>query len=300
MLDYPALRAVAAVVQTGSFERAAAMLNVTPSAVSQRIKHLEERLGTGVIVRGSPCVATEKGAWLCRHMETVGMLESELLEQLPDLAGDADAHQRVTISVATNADSLGTWFLDAVAGFTRRSPYLLDLAVDDQDHTAEWLQRGRVLSAVTSLEAPVRGCKRVALGALRYVATASPDFYAWHFAEGVTLRAISAAPALVFNQKDRLQASWVRKTLGKDVALPAHYVPSTQGFVTASLAGIGWGLNPEQLVSDHLAAGRLVELVPGSRMDTPLFWQINRLAADRLEPLTREIVSAARQHLVQS
>lgn len=300
MLDYPALRAVAAVVQTGSFERAAALLNVTPSAISQRIKHLEERLGTGVIVRGSPCVATEKGAWLCRHMETVGMLESELLEQLPDLAGDADAHQRVTISVATNADSLGTWFLDAIAGFTRRSPYLLDLAVDDQDHTAEWLQRGRVLGAVTSLEAPVRGCKRVALGALRYVATASPVFYARHFAKGVTLEAISAAPALVFNQKDRLQAMWVRKTLGKDVALPAHFVPSTQGFVTASLAGIGWGLNPEQLLADHLAAGRLVELVPGSRMDTPLFWQINRLAADRLEPLTREIVSAARQHLVQS
>jgi LysR family transcriptional regulator (chromosome initiation inhibitor) len=298
MLDYPALRAVAAVVQTGSFERAAALMNVTPSAISQRIKHLEERLGTGVIVRGSPCVATEKGAWLCRHMETVGMLESELLEQLPDLAANP-ANHRVTVSIATNADSLGTWFLDAVANFSRRSSYLLDIAVDDQDHTAQWLERGRVLGAVTSLEAPVRGCKRISLGSLRYVATADADFVNRHFPDGVTAATLLAAPALVFNQKDRLQALWVRRTIGEDVVLPAHFLPSTQGFVSASLSGMGWCLNPEQLVAEHLAAGRLVELVPGSRIDTPLYWQINRIAADRLEPLTRQIVSAARQQLVQ-
>ena len=45
MLDYASLSAVAAVVREGSFERAARALNVTTSAVSQRIKHLEERLG---------------------------------------------------------------------------------------------------------------------------------------------------------------------------------------------------------------------------------------------------------------
>ncbi|SPZ33728.1 chromosome replication initiation inhibitor protein [Agrobacterium tumefaciens] len=62
MLDYPAMRAVALVAQTGSFEKAAQVLCVTPSAVSQRIKQLEERLGVVLIVRGNPCVATEKGS----------------------------------------------------------------------------------------------------------------------------------------------------------------------------------------------------------------------------------------------
>jgi hypothetical protein len=70
MLDYSALRAVAAVVQTGGFEKGARVLNVTPSAISQRVKQLEERLGTVLIERGSPCVATEQGEWLCRHMES--------------------------------------------------------------------------------------------------------------------------------------------------------------------------------------------------------------------------------------
>ncbi|MBW8789206.1 MAG: LysR family transcriptional regulator, partial [Rhizobium leguminosarum] len=61
MIDYPALHAVATIVQTGSFERAATVLNVTPSAISQRVKQLEERLGVVLIVRGAPCTATEKG-----------------------------------------------------------------------------------------------------------------------------------------------------------------------------------------------------------------------------------------------
>ncbi|SDY95343.1 ArgP/LysG family DNA-binding transcriptional regulator, partial [Citreimonas salinaria] len=152
MIDYAAVRAVAAVIRTGSFERAAASLNVTPSAISQRVKHLEERLGTVLIERGTPCTATEKGLSLCRHMDRVGMLEKELMEHLPELSGSDGNAQRVTLNVATNADSLGTWFLKAIAAFTRTTDYLVNVAIDDEDHTAEWLRRGRVLAAVTSLE----------------------------------------------------------------------------------------------------------------------------------------------------
>src|SRR5579871_2747774 len=236
MLDYPALPAVSAVVQTGSFEKAARLLSVTPSAVSQRVKQLEERLGAVLIERGSPCVATERGEWVCRHIETVGMLEGELLEHLPALLDPAEPRQRTTLHIATNADSLGTWFLKAAADFAKHSPHLLNIAVDDQDHTAEWLRRGRVIAAVTGLETPVAGCRRVALGALRYHATASPDFMARCFGHGVTAEALQEAPALTFNQKDRLQSRWLRQTLGEDLPHPTHWLPSTQGFVEATLA----------------------------------------------------------------
>ena len=297
MLDYSALRAVSMVVQTGSFEKAAAILNVTPSAVSQRVKQLEERLGIVLIVRGNPCTATEKGEWLCRHMENVGMLEDELFGRLPALVDPGEPKQRVTLHIATNADSLGTWFVDAISGFAKRSSYLLNIAIDDQDHTAEWLQRGRVIAAVTGLEKPIQGCRRMSLGALRYHATASPAFIARHFLKGVTPEAIQNAPALTFNQKDRLQSRWIRQTFGEDFAYPSHWLPSTQGFVDASLAGMGWGMNPIQLVREHLEAGRLVELIPDTPLDIPLYWQVNRLAADRLAELTREITATAKAHL---
>lgn len=297
MLDYAALRAMAAVVDTGSFERAAARLGVTPSAVSQRVRQLEERLGTVLVVRGAPATATAAGERLCRHMETVGLLESELLHQMPDL-GAAGPPQRLTLPVATNADSLGTWFLEAMALYTGRAGHLLKIAVDDEEHTAEWLQQGRVVAAVTSLEAPVTGCRRIALGALRYHATATPAYVASHFPEGVTPEALSRAPAVTFNQKDRLQQRFLAACFGTSMSHPTHWIPSTEGFVAASLAGMGWCMNPAALVKDHLASGRLVEILPGRVLDVPLYWQINRLSAERLADLTRAVVATARARLV--
>ena len=298
-MDYAGLRAVAMVVQTGSFERAALALHVTPSAISQRVKQLEERLGAVLILRGNPCTATEKGEWVCRHMEHVGMLESELFSQLPALLSSDEVSSRVTLHIATNADSLGTWFLKAVSAFTHQSGFLLNVAVDDQDHTAEWLQRGRVLAAVTSLEKPVQGCRVTPLGFLRYHATASPAFIDRYFPKGVTETELAQAPALTFNQKDRLQQQWISQVFGASIVHPTHWLPSTQSFVDAALLGMGWGMNPALLVRNHLAEGRLVELVAGTPLDVPLFWQVNRLAADRLKSLTDAVVEVARRELVQ-
>jgi len=298
-MDYAGLRAVAMVVQTGSFEKAALALHVTPSAISQRVKQLEERLGAVLILRGNPCTATEKGEWVCRHMEHVGMLESELFSQLPALLSSDEVSSRVTLHIATNADSLGTWFLNAVSAFTHQSGFLLNVAVDDQDHTAEWLQRGRVLAAVTSLEKPVQGCRVTPLGFLRYHATASPAFIDRYFPKGVTETELAQAPALTFNQKDRLQQQWISQVFGASIVHPTHWLPSTQSFVDAALLGMGWGMNPALLVRNHLAEGRLVELVAGTPFDIPLFWQVNRLAADRLKSLTDAVVEVARRELVQ-
>ncbi len=78
MLDYGSLAAVAAVVREGSFDRAAIALGVTASAVSQRVRALEERLGSVLIVRGQPCTATSAGARICAHVERVRLLEGAL------------------------------------------------------------------------------------------------------------------------------------------------------------------------------------------------------------------------------
>jgi LysR family transcriptional regulator (chromosome initiation inhibitor) len=298
MIDYAAMRVLQTVIQCGSFERAAQLLNVTPSAVSQRIRQLEERVGTTLVIRATPCVATEKGEWLCRHMENVGILETELFKNLPSLARDTGSSQQVTLHIAANADSLATWFLKAVAAFTQASDYLLKISTDDQEFTADWLTRGQVIAAVTSAEKPMPGCKRLSLGKLRYHATASPEFVARFFPSGVTATALAAAPSLTFNQKDRLQSSWIKQQLGQDVQGPLHWLPSSHGFVDACLMGMGWGMNPIQLIEDHLASGRLVELMPGETLDTPLFWQINRLAADRLSLLTKTILAEAGRALL--
>ncbi|MEY2689752.1 MAG: hypothetical protein RL375_3951 [Pseudomonadota bacterium] len=296
MLDYAALAALAAVIREGSFDRAALALHVTPSAVSQRIRLLEEKVGCALVVRGQPCVATDTGRRLCQHVDHVRLLEQELQGTLPALA--PEGLTRVALPIAVNADSLATWFAPALATYAAQAPVLVDLAVDDQDHTSEWLRSGAVLAAVTGSARPAAGCNSRALGAMRYIAAASPVFVARHFAGGVGAGSLALAPSLVFNTKDELQDRWVRRLCHRHVDLPRHMLPSPQAFVTAAVCGMGWGLQPLALVAGHLQDGSLVELVPASPLDVPLYWQHARAATQLVEGLSREVQAAAARELL--
>ncbi len=295
MLDYASLFALAAVVREGSFERAARALHVTPSAVSQRVRLLEERVGCALVVRGQPCMATETGLRLCRHADRVRLLEHELQEAVPVL--DPEGIARVRLPVAVNADSLATWFAPVVATFAAQAPVLVDVAVDDEGHTSEWLRSGAVLAAVTATARPASGCNSRALGSMRYLATASPDFMARHFAQGVNADSLARAPSLLFSTKDELQSRWVQRLCHRRVELPSHTLPSSQAFVTAAQAGMGWGLQPWPLIRDLLAGGALVELVPDTPLDVPLYWQQARAGSGLLHGLTQAVLAAANASL---
>lgn len=296
MLDYSALSALAAVVREGSFERAARALHVTPSAISQRIRQLEERVGCALVVRDQPCRATETGRRLCQHVDRVRLLEQELQGALPALAPEGIA--RVALPIAVNADSLATWAAQPIAAFAAEHPVLLEVAVDDQDHTTEWLRSGAVLAAVTGTARPAAGCNSRPLGAMRYLAAASPAFVQRHFATGVGAGSLAEAPSLVFNTKDELQARWARRLCHRHVDLPRHTLPSSQAFVTAALAGMGWGLHPQALIAPYLESGALVELLPNTPLDVSLHWQYARAASGLLDGLSREVLAVARADLL--
>lgn len=297
MLDYASLAAVAAVVREGSFERAARILNVTTSAVSQRVKQLEERLGSVLIVRGQPCTATDKGRLLCRHVDQVGLLEQELQATLPKIGPTGVQDGRVTLRIAVNADSLSTWFIDALKTFVATDDGLLDIALDHEDHTVEWLRSGEVLAAVTAHSQPVQGFNSVSLGSLNYLAVATPKYMQRYFPDGVSAAALAKAPRLKFDQKDRFQEQWMRKVFRREIESPTHWFPATQAFLDASLAGIGWGMNPAQFAREHLKSGALVELVPERGLSVPLYWQHTRLQVPMLGRLTRAVVETARKML---
>lgn len=293
MPDPAQLAALAAIHRRGSFELAAAALNVTPSAISQRLKALEETVGTLLIRRGQPCAATPTGLRLIRHHDEIALLERELTQDLPGLTTGP-----VTLRLAVNADSLATWVIPALAATTG---FLFDLVIDDQDVSQDWLKRGEVVAAVTAHPGPLQGCDTLALGSLRYRATASPAYMATWFPQGITPDALAKAPALTFSDKDRLQEIWVaRQTRGAATraAFPSHHLASSQGFVDACLCGLGWGLNPEALVADHLTTGRLIDLSPSAPLDVALHWQFTRLAAPALAPLTKAIRSEAAKTLI--
>jgi LysR family transcriptional regulator, chromosome initiation inhibitor len=297
MLDYGSLAALAAVVREGSFDRAAGSLGVTTSAVSQRVRALEERLGSVLVVRGQPCTATPAGARICAHVERVRLLEGEMASDLPALAGEARDKGPPTLRIAVNRDSLDTWFIPALAGFAQETGALVDLVLDREELTPDRLRSGEVLAAVTDDAAAVQGCKKLSLGNLRYTATASPDFMRRWFPRGVTPASLAQAPVLIFDRRDDLQRRWadhLRAAPGTAI----HWIPDTQAFLHATRAGLGWGMNPLSLIKDDLKSGRLIELLPGRHVDVALHWQYARLGARLLDVLTREVVKAAGRGLI--
>ena len=290
MLDYAHLQTLAAIHRRGSFDLAAAQLGLTPSAVSQRLKALEDRMGSLLIRRGAPCTATEPGLRLIRHFDEVTLLEAALAQDLP--LPDSGP---TPIRLAVNADSLATWIIPALAAC---EGMLFDLVIDDQEYSQDWLRRGEVAGAITAHPGPLQGCDTLPLGRLRYHATASPEYMARWLPQGTSAAALSRAPALTYSDKDSLQADWLARACGPAFPFPTHRMASSQAFVDAALAGLGWGMNPAPLIAPHLASGALVELIPETPLDVALHWQFTRRAAPVLAPLTRALRDAARATLL--
>lgn len=296
ILDQNHLAALSAVLRYGSFDAAAQALSVTPSAISQRIKALEDHTGAAVVIRGHPCEGTALGKRLAKYNDDVSILENKLLR-------DIGLHQQTATSrlrIAVNADSLTTWFMSALAQI---DGILFDLVVDDQSHSADWLKRGEVAAAVTlgtSGDRPVSGCDQYPLGSETYIATASPDFVTRWFPQGVTRATLRHAPVLVFNNKDTLQHAWAAQLLGNSssIHLPyQHYTPSTAAFTQATLLGIGWGMQPFSLVKDMLDRQDLVPLAPDLPLMIPLNWQVSRILAPALTNVTKAVQAAAKSGL---
>jgi LysR family transcriptional regulator (chromosome initiation inhibitor) len=284
------LATLSAILQTGSFEGAAQALGLTQSAISQRLKALEARVGAQLVHRTTPCTATPVGQRLAAHADQIVLLEARLSDDLTSLT--PAPHTRLRLAV--NADSLATWLPAALASLP---DHLFDLVIDDQDISHDRLLRGEVLGALTTRASPLPGCDVMALGALRYQAVASPDFIARNFVDGITAQTLASAPMLQFNMNDQLQHRWITQATGATLSPPCHRLPSSEGFVTAARLGMGWGMAPEALLHDDLARGTLCLLHADCPFDTPLYWQWTRLLGGALAPLTRALRRGARQGL---
>ena len=292
-IDYDALAVLSAVVRTGSFESAAKSLNVTQSAVSQRIKQLEDKVGSVLVIRGRPCLATEDGLILCQHIEQVTLLRHEVSEQLSGTSGQSTGNVRI----AVNSDSLATWFPEVVERAAKDLNLRLDIVPDDQEFTEDRLRSGDALAIVTSSNNPVPGCKIFPLGDMEYLAVAAPDFAQQHFPEGTTLAAVATAPSIRFDRKDNLPLQWLEAAFGDVARLSSHNIPSYESHLICSQRGIGWAMMPGESVLPLIASGDLVELVPDVRVKVPLFWHSRSQSSGVLHHLSDIVMEVSKRRL---
>lgn len=294
MFDYKLLAALAAVVEQAGFERAAQVLGLSQSAVSQRIKLLEARVGQPVLVRATPPTPTEVGRQLLNHVQQVRLLERDLQRQVPALDEEGMPER---LRIALNADSLATWWAGAVGNFCAEQQVLLDLVVEDQEVGLKRMRAGEVAACLCGSERPVAGARSMPLGAMRYLAVASPGFMARYFPHGFEVERMARTPAIVFGPDDFLQHRYLA-SLGVQGGFLHHLCPSSEGFLRMTEAGLGWGLVPERQVSEQLQRGQLVQMCADTPVDVPLYWHHWRNGGQLLAQLTEHLRYTAREWLV--
>ncbi|HTD02332.1 LysR family transcriptional regulator ArgP [Undibacterium sp.] len=295
-LDSRQCAALLAVIDSGSFEQAATLLRLTSSAVSQRVRALEIQLGSPLLVRSRPCRPTHAGQRLLQHLRRVQLLEQDLQA---DFSGEQA--ELLSIAIAVNADSLASWVLPAVAEFLRSEQVLLDVSVDDQDHTHALLEAGLALGCISTEAHAMRGCSAERLGVMRYRCMASPAFRQNWFADGMRRSSAQKAPVIVFNRKDKLQSDFLRLHYGiLENSYPCHYVPASEPFMHAIALGMGWGMVPElmlQKLPGPLGPGALIDLAPDHPTDIDLYWHSWKVQSPRMQKLSQTLIRAAREIL---
>ncbi len=297
MLDYKLLEAFEAVIREGGFEKAARVIHLTQSAVSQRVKLLELQMGQVLLIRTTPPAPTPAGGRLLKHYLQVKLLESDVTREMaPGSKGSL-----VSLAIALNEDSLATWFPPCIAPFLKMYPVLMDLRVDDQEQTHQFLSDGQVVGCISSRSEAVQGCTVSFLGSMNYRLVATPEFARQWFPHGLDARGVQKAPAVIFNRRDKLHAMLLSQIFkGGLPQISSHYVPSPEQFAWMIASGFGYGMLPDQQRLNLLNEGVLVDLCPHEHVRVDLYWHRWNIASPMIDALTRCLEQGAGKLLCEN
>ncbi|MDD7805454.1 MAG: LysR family transcriptional regulator ArgP [Endozoicomonas sp. (ex Botrylloides leachii)] len=293
-IDYKLVAALEAVVGQGSFERAANQLCITQSAVSQRIKQLEQIMAQPLMVRSQPPGLTEAGQKVLGLYQRVAMLEKDLLNDI----SHQDNEQHVAMTLAVNADSVATWLLPGLATLLKDEKIELRLLVEDESRCLDKMRRGEAVAAISTQAHPLPGCQVTYLGEMRYLCVCSPDFIKRYFSKGVTRETLTKAPVIAFDFLDDIHHNFLQTHFDLPHGTgPCHIIPSSEAFVVMAKAGVAYCMVCELQVKQELDSGELVNILPNLQDSRPLYWHHWVLETGRLKMLSQQVIKYARQAL---
>ena len=265
MIDAKQLEALYEVARQSSFDGAARQLNVTPSAISQRVKALEAAMGTTLLLRDGTVVATQAGEYLLEFINKVNLLEHDLMRKLKPSIVDEYA----SVALAVNSDSLLTWFQPIYTKIIKALDVLPEIIEDDQDVTFDYLIKGAVVGCVSSKKLNKRNINNILLGSMDYTCVAHAQFAKKWFPSGLSAHNVFKAPAICYNKKDGLHDDMLLRVFGiKNATYPKSFTSS----IAAIYDECGYGMVPTVMVASSLATGELVDLTPHHHYAMDLYW----------------------------
>ena len=292
--DYKHLAALAEVIEQQSFELAAQKLFISQSAISQRIKALEEHIGQPVLIRNQPIVATLAGEQILSHFKKVKQLEDELV---PILYPDKPI-KPMKVSLAVNADSIATWFIEAITPVLKNHLVELNLIIEHEERTLDKLRSGQAIGAVSVIEQPLKGYRSFKLGEMEYCLVASKGFAEEYFPDGVNQKSLKMAPAISYDHKDDMHVRYIAKHFNLAASeYYCHSVRSSEAFVALVKQGVAYCLLPKLQIEQELSTGQLISLCPDKELVETLYWHSWVLVKGVNKNISEQIVKIAREKL---
>jgi DNA-binding transcriptional LysR family regulator len=253
------LAAFAAVVDAGSFVRAAERLDLSVSAVSRHVADLESHLGTRLLNRTTRRLSlTETGRAF--HERSV-----QLLAELAEAEEEARAHTAVargTLKLTSSITFGARYLAPAIAEFQRQhvelrfDVELSDRVIDIVEEGLDLAIRIGPIGSQTLIGRPI--------GAARMICCAAPSYLARHpaptspadLASHACLTYAYAADGNLWRFRDARQRVHDVRATGR------LHANSGDMLAALAVAGTGITLEPDFIVADHVRAGRLVALLP--------------------------------------
>jgi len=241
-LDIDSLRTLRAIVESGSFTGAAARLHLTQSAVSWKIKRLEERLGHALLVRdGKTVEPTEMGYELLAHAERILTAHDDAVAslRLRELTG--------TVRLGCNDEPQIDQVADIIRGFrTEHSRVGVHTRIGLSSVVGAWLRAGELdLAIIQVLAEDVKDTDTI----LRH------DRLGWFASPNLALEEDGSVPLITFGPRGFYRS--ITERLLRDAGFEHVVVvecESTSGVIAAVEAGLGVAvLNEKHPVAAHAA-----------------------------------------------
>ncbi len=282
--DYHQLQALSAVYKESSFQRAAQHLLVTQSAISQRIKTLEDSVGEPLLIRSNPPKLTALGHQYVSTFEQIDALYNSLSK--------SPSEQVPKISIAVNEESFDIWFNRCSIELTKKHNILFNLFIDDQDLTSRYLKEAKVLGCLSSEKGPIQGCLSYPLKATKYICVARKSFIDKYDLQSNTVQKFLNAPTAIYGPNDRIHDRFLAQVLKTNKIPPykAHTIPSVTGIQQQIVEGGVFAVMPSDYVEDMVERGELINMFPKEVMIQNLYWHVVQTEIPILKEITKTII----------
>lgn len=278
------LQAFRAIVETGTVHSAADRLSLTQTAITQRLKGLENSLGLTLFLRSRRGMTlTEDGQALLQYCRSVEHLEGAFLSRI---SGQKKSDVSLTIVGPTSA--ISSRIVENCEPLYSKYPHLrLHLRSDDHANRVDLVRRAEADLAIVSPEEVPNEMEGKVLKPDRYLLVASSKW------KGRRLHEILESERIIdFYESDPTTKNYLRKfELLSHVKRGRLFVNENEALISLFSQGVGYGTLTESVAEPHLKSGRIITLNRGQSMEDglALVWYPRPQKPDYFADLVRAI-----------